>query len=161
MKYNFYHQQHNCCIPCCIQSILDRRGFRVPKQRDIARQLNKTEKGVFIHRDLSPLKQFFSLYSLDFEFYRPYNEVIEADVVLQEELQRDSDVMIGFIYNQLYLGCNFNQSHFALVESFNQGDVSGEIQVHDNQRARIEQIRYSDLIKSMKDNEECGFYIIR
>lgn len=161
MKYVFYTQEENCCIPCCVQSILYRRGFSVPEQYEIAKKLNKTDKGVFIYRDLSPLREFFDSYSLSVGFFNPFNEVVESDLFLQEELERESDVMVGFDYTQLYRDCEACSTHFALVDSFNPGDRNGEIVLHDNQRARLERVRYSNLIKSMQKREECGFYFIR
>lgn len=155
--YRFFNQRENFCIPACLQSVFDRRGIEVPHQQAIANELGFNGQGVFIGDDLEPLRGFLGKWDLSVDFYSPYQGIVEPDVFLKE-IPDEDDVMVGFMYSQLY-GNGRNRSHFALLSSFTEGGER-EIFLHDNQRGRVENVSLADLVRSMRDESQCGFYTI-
>jgi len=158
MRYKFFYQPPNHCIPCCLQSIFDRRNIPVD-QNQIVKELQTTSQGVFIKRDLEPLRSFLKEYRLNIGFFRPFNEIVEPDIFLSD-LNQNTDLMVGFMYQKLYDPLNQkDKCHFALLDKFKPYQEK-EIFLHDNQRRRIENVSLSNLVKAMKQQEQCGFYVI-
>ena len=111
MKYTHHIQEKPYwCVPACLESILESRGFLITQQY-IAEKLGTTkEKGTKI--DKETLNQFLRNYNLRSTFFNPfltYND--ELEMVLTREIGNSSDILV--LYNSTIVHQLSNNSHLG------------------------------------------------
>ena len=147
MRYHFFKQEmENWCVPACLQSILNKHGFRVPLQEEIYKSLETNQEGVIINE--SNLDSFLQKYELSSQYTHPRLSFPEMDFVLEESFKNKRDVLVAFYHNP-------KNRHCTLLTNINHEELTLHCL---KERTRI--ISFSDLISLMPLDYQCGFYIV-
>ena len=147
MEYKFFAQEKdNWCVPACLQSILDRRGFSVLPQKFIYSLLETNKNGVILNN--KNLNHFLNFYGLKSEYFHDKTSFLEIDFLLKETLESNRDILAGYYFNS-------SNKHASLLKRIN----LDEIILHDPNR-KIKKIHLITLLSLMPLDHQCGFYVI-
>lgn len=160
-KYKTFPYTNGFCLPSCLQSVLDRRGFSVPRQEEISLYFGEGDGNFGLNLIVTEqdLNTFLRRYNL-----RAKHEIPEAntDLTIKSALSNNFDILVAYSFSHLFK-TQKPALHVSLVADFNEG-VEKEILLFDSgfQDSFLRRASLPDLIQSMIATESAnsGFYLI-
>lgn len=164
MKYRHIHQKPGCCVPRCIQMILNRRGLRVIGPQDaIARELggDPPNRGVLIMLKKYSLSSFFKRqgYELKVRCYlrKHFKTVAQFRNFLKRVLARGDDVLLSFDRGML-IHAPKSFGHAVLVEQV--GGTYVLVNEAGRRRKTESVVLLNQLYRAMKSYSHGGVWVI-
>jgi hypothetical protein len=150
--YKYFPQKKEMCLASCIQSILDSRDLKFPRQEEISPQFKTLEGGLDL--DEQELNKFLNPYKLQSRHYHPSKNLIEPDFIIRDALDKNIDNLVAYFYDIMH-GTGRKAQHISLVRGFEDPNVymlDPEI--------GFKTVDYYHLVSSIIPDIRCGFYLI-
>lgn len=182
MKYKHISQKPYCCVPACIQMILQRRKLPILLQTDIAYDLGvilpsedrhllpKTHEGqrpkagwgTRINLKKYSLTAFFKKqgYSLEevFQLAKKFSSIKQFKKFLLDNIKEKNDLLICFNYPMLY-HIKGSWGHASLIEKV--GDDKVILRDPDPKHKEEREILLNDLFTSLKNHYYGGIWVVK
>jgi hypothetical protein len=176
MEYKFFKQEGLFyCVPACLQSILHRRGKKMPSQKEIFNFFELDYGGINLNEP--SLNQFLEKYELKARHIRlkrtVYNDILsseeleQATILVREALEKSLDNLIAFNYslagfkddraNKSGMCLSTPAKHVCLVTELQPGNKT--ISILDPAKG-IKEVGLYNLLDATSPDERCGFYLI-
>ena len=182
MKYKHISQKPYCCVPACIQMILQRRKLPILLQTDIAYDLGiilssqdrhllpKSHKGqrpkagwgTRINLKRYSLSTFFKKreYYLKeiFQSAKKFSSVMQFKKCLLEKIKEKNDLLICFNYPMLY-HIKGSWGHASLIERV--GDDKVILRDPNPKHKELREVLLNDLLVALKSHHHGGIWLIK
>lgn len=182
MKYKHISQKPYCCVPACVQMILQRRKLPILLQTDIAYDLGiilpsqeryllpKSHKGqrpkagwgTRINLKRYSLATFFKKreYHLKeiFQSAKKFSSTSQFRKFLLENIREKNDLLICFNYPMLYR-IEGSWGHASLIEKV--GDEKVTLRDPNPKHKKAREVLLNDLLTALKNHHHGGIWIIK
>lgn len=182
MKYKHISQKPYCCVPACIQMILQRRKLPILLQTDIAYDLGiilppqdrhllpKSHKGLRpkagwgtrVNLKKYSLTKFFKQrgYSLKetFQSAKKFSSANQFRKFLLENIKERNDLLICFNYPMLYRIKGL-WGHASLIEKV--GEEKVILRDPNLKHKKVREVLLDDLLAALKNHHHGGIWVIK
>jgi len=149
IDYKFYKQKTNCCVPACLQSILDSREIVVPSQEEIFSLFPSNENGVILNPE--NLNEFLERYNLKAEYQHKCLSFIDIEEVVKDAIQASKNILTGY-----YSSLVFRALHASILV-----DTDGDNAILLDPTNKFKTVKFNDILNSMLPLDgQVGFYLI-
>lgn len=161
-KYKTFKYKNGLCLACCLQSILDYRGKKVPSLETIAAKFKLQQDRLVVDED--SLNRFLQKYRLKAKYEYPRG-IIEPDLLIKSSLSRDEDIVVFYYASLLFQNLTSLGGHTSLIADFD--ELEDRVLLFDSgfPESFLKGVSLPALINSMYKTEQgreyrCGFYLI-